>query len=829
MKLRKLPLALALCGLPFPTLAGTMQIVNDSGVPDSQVYVMLSGKALSPAAADMSIHAVGLDTSPTGLVCGQQLSTLTQSGTVPSERTGASLPLYQVTINTVNSGRLWVSYYGSGTAPSCAAGNGVVQFNGAAAPLNTEPYRYDKMEVTYDGTTWNANLTALDFLAIPMRMEAVSAAGTIDDSRSFYASIYTLGSAAYQLFGANSLGWNGTTPLRIYGPGTMTTNVNASTGSPAPYPSFAPYLASLVGITNLDTSGSQSFAELTQANGGAPVYVDDNGNTQYLEIPAYSASYDYGIQVQQASNGYNLALTPKSFTVTSGTLPSYLPSGGNVGITIPLTGKVLDRNLYATPLDSSTFQLASPITYPANCQTTACQESFYAAAVGNTVYGWVVANVTSGLVLGFFNRDASANSTADWYSSIPAMQPFGAARTWLDGFYDPYAALIFNASDAYGFPFSDRITVGVNPLLQSTDPNLRVTILADDMPDAPVATAAPGSTSGSLNVSWQAVPCYESGCTVGYTVAVWPPAPSMPQPSVGQTGLDITGLTPGVVYTVKVGAQITAGGVTSQSPVLPVQGVAAGTFSMAAVDPTNGVYGLNLNSNWQVPQGWSLEIAGNPFTAPTPVAVAATVGKNYFPVVLKNAAGNVVYQNSYEVELAAPKAGIVAPAGVHSFFQLTKNPVLGENNFGNSITLSPSGTGYDATDDVTTGTTRGLGAGNPLPWQVMDSSLVIGTPGNPIIGKQRQPVIALDCLFNAVEKLYPTDFPAGPATTWQATWTPSPTQPGVGRQYTNGNAMLISSDNNAWGILGGQAYNVGPAAGWLNQNHCTFPATPSNL
>ncbi|MGC9458122.1 MAG: beta-1,3-glucanase family protein, partial [Halothiobacillaceae bacterium] len=231
--------------------AATLQVVNDSGRSADEVYLLLSGQDLSATATQWHalktpLHLVDLDGTPPATTCAQPLSSWPKQGTTTSPRTSRTLDVYEVPIaDKITSGRLWVAY-GPANAVTGGKCEGFLQFSGSAAPKNTASYRYDKMEMTYDGSQWYANLTSLDFLAIPMQLETVDGSGTVTDQRSFQTSLTSLRQRVTDLFGSAAITGAGSDFLRIYGPGTLTTDVNADTGSPAPYPSFATYLASLV-------------------------------------------------------------------------------------------------------------------------------------------------------------------------------------------------------------------------------------------------------------------------------------------------------------------------------------------------------------------------------------------------------------------------------------------------------------------------------------------------------------------------------------------------------------------------------------------------------
>ncbi len=176
-----------------PSYALNVQVVNDSGQTPQDVYLTLSGGNSSDGQLENEV--------------GKPLSEITNS---------------TFSIGTISSGRLFVSYGGPYT----------VKEDGLEAPT-----RYDKIEFTNPGV---ADLTAVDFFAIPFDLQAFDASGA------------AVGSAlTYRCNTATIL-----EKLRAFAPGAEVRSPSgqflrflAPKNAPASYPSMEPYVKSMAGQT----------------------------------------------------------------------------------------------------------------------------------------------------------------------------------------------------------------------------------------------------------------------------------------------------------------------------------------------------------------------------------------------------------------------------------------------------------------------------------------------------------------------------------------------------------------------------------------------------
>ena len=168
-----------------------VQIVNQTGRPDSSIYVMLSGGSSSDGRLP--------DNTPVRL----------------SDIGGRRFPL-----TAISAGRIFFSY-----------GSPVNDAEPPAARI-----RYDKVELTYPGV---ANLTAVDFFGIPFRMQTLSAGGRVRGTLGYTAPTDTIVRALLRIPGARR--------ALIKTAAGQFARVLSPQLSPTSYPSFRPYVGSLAG------------------------------------------------------------------------------------------------------------------------------------------------------------------------------------------------------------------------------------------------------------------------------------------------------------------------------------------------------------------------------------------------------------------------------------------------------------------------------------------------------------------------------------------------------------------------------------------------------
>lgn len=683
----------------------TVQILNDSGNDDGSVFLLLTGNSVS---VDGNIQSLQLPQAKGATATAGALNLLSQNGSYTSPFTGQSLPIYEFTVNTLNSGRLLVSL-----------GTALTYSNNAAPTATGQSMRWDKIEFAFPNS--GADLTSIDFFGIPLQFDYLDANGTVLASMSYYTSTPTLltslfllsketMSAAFQenSGGTPTFGWNPTTDslssfLRVIGPQTFT----GDGGSPAPYPSFGDYLNALEQAgTEFTINGVGGVGSPAPANNNV-IYdytgtVTSDGNGGY--IVAFTGTTT-AVPSNTNGNGPFGLYTDSNGTTTDAQLPANLP------VTLNLTAGTLDNDIYGAVATAFTVG-----------QSTDSQKPNYLPPdlvnyTANSAYANLAGDFIAGLNFGYPGGTDGTNS-AVWYSNPPTPYPFAGARQTNDGFYNPFAAVLYNQSDAYGFPFSDRNGRPSPFVWQPADATtLRITILNDQRLDAPQVTVTqPEPTLVTLD--WPA-PNVPPGATLtGYQLEINPPLAgwdtNLPADSLTATA---GGLDPGTTYTFTLTAQgAAANGNAISSRPTTVTATTGGT-------PTSpsGEYTFQIALTWTAaappPTGAKFSIAGVDFTPTvgdkggTNAVVSGSAGQNVLPLLIQNGS-EIIYAGNYYISLIADGDGYnVDPNGA---FMLQ----------GNTQPLTQAGP-----------------PGTPPYANTGGNQLVIGTPFAPTTGKQTNQVV----------------------------------------------------------------------------------------
>ncbi len=668
-----------------------VELVNDSGLPDSQVYVLLqtpqsvNQKVSGPLTLLSNSGAAGVSGS------GVAMSTLGQpSKTIVSPFSNQARNVYPLAIQNLVSGQLNVSY-----------GQPVAITNGASPTADTL-YRYDKMEITYDESIrgGGGNLTSIDFYGIPIQVEVFHPGKSEPDplqTKTFYASTPTLLKTLAGLSPAmtSGVGWTRTvsggsfdpnstdfsTFARILSPNTIAA-ADTPQARPTPYPSFASYLASLQGQSfqlNGSQHGGYRYTATVVSDGNGGYNVECVGTTNQVPDPPPSGPN------QPAPLGSNLKVT------------LHFPLGQAGSPSDP--ARSMDFFIYACVANSLSYSIEG---YPFSGSGDALNNKVGYA--NSTAYGSIVGDVQAALNFGYPDSNFVApGGDVDALFGSPVVLPYpypfgGARRNPSDGFYNPYAAILYYLSDSYGHPYSDRLNAA-SPLysLQAGD-TVRVTFLPDQRLDAPLG-AVTSAGENSLSLSWPAV----TGAT-GYTVDVVPRTVGTVTVN-GGTSTTLTGLTSGTTYVISVKAQ-GAGGTASNS--LPFQGTTTGTR------PALATGGANFQLNLGLPNGLSnlsdleVRVAGQPVSPTANANFNVGFGTAILDLEIRSKSrGEVVYRNNYFLDVDAIGSGSF---GFGLPFELLYNL--------NGLTVAAIGKGPNDPQPA---------GGYPLT----GNGLVIGTPFTP--------------------------------------------------------------------------------------------------
>ena len=293
-------------------------------------------------------------------------------------------------------------------------------------------------------------------------------------------------------------------------------------------------------------------------------------------------------------------------------------------------------------------------------------------ALTNSVYGYIQADVLAALNFGYMNgkwdqtqNNGNGLSTA-WFGLPPVPYPFGQARAANDGHYNPWAAMMYNHSDAYGFAFSDRPgRVSPDIPLPTDGGTLRIWILPDSRLDAPLVQVIETGQQ-HVKLRWPRVAGAHH-----YTVTWSPPleqaAVVIDQPAQGSAFVDykIENLHPGTPYTVSVGAIATLERKASLE--VPVNVTTQGTPATPSAGNVQFMFGFNwtppsymspppvvtiggATGTWQaLPQGGM----GYVMTGTTPFTVSPP-GSTALLNVSGSCAGNQCIAQSLSASTAAP-------------------------------------------------------------------------------------------------------------------------------------------------------------------------------
>lgn len=727
-----------------------VQLVNDSNLHDSQVYALLTGKGIGWTSSGVPGGLAYLDigVNPTGTQTAGPLSGLTPCGSVTSPYTGALRPVYQFSVAAISSGRLMVSY-----ATPVAVTNG-------AFPNGAESFRWDKMELAYPAPG-GADLTSMDFFGIPMQYDYLDAGNNVIATMTYYASTGTI---LNQLYGLSAQmgsafrpsGWTpsqGVSPfIRVMGPSLLASN--STTGSPAPYPSYASYLASLVGQSFADNGFSNAgcpaipysykgkFASdgnggyavtLTGTTSGAPCGIPPgattaqgtatiaNGALKAVTITNPGSDYFSGAPTVTFTGGGGTGAQGTATLSSSGTVSGVTISNGGTGYTSAPT-----VTFAAPPTPPATVALPPNLTVtvnlPAPSSTAGYDVNLYGApataftvpttgmtpqqiaSVPNSLYAVIAGDFMAGMNFGYAGKGSNVpQNTANWYSNPPTLYPFGGARKTNDGYYNPYAAVFYNLSDAYGFAYSDR---GGRPSpfvpVPSGATTLRVTILNDTRLDAPIVTVS-NPTKTSLTIAWPA----SSGAT-GYAVKVTYGG-GIPVPGVTLTpatpspaGTTIAGLSAGTTYQISVTA---TGPNSTQSYTVPVYATTTGQIT----PPSGSIpFGTSLswsaNTSGQMPAGYQVAINNAPYTLGASAPIQGAPGLNIYGLTITDAGSKTVYQGNYVVNLSSLTPSSIPPGvtfgapNVGSSFAKGTTAVSG--GAVTSVTVTNGGSGYTSVPGV---------------------------------------------------------------------------------------------------------------------------------
>jgi hypothetical protein len=365
-----------------PSYALNIQVVNDSGRPPPDVYLTLHGEPL---------HGTEFAGSTDGQLKNNEPKPLSEI------RNGT------FSIGEINAGRLYVSY---------ARG-----FPGLEA--EQAPMRYDKIELTNPGV---ADLTAVDFFAIPFDLQAFDASGAAVGSALTYRC-----STATILEKLRALAPG----AEVRSPSGQFLRFNSPQHAPGSYPSMKPYVVSMAGqqieVNDVFSKAKQAPRELHYKGTFAP----DGSITLTGTITA---------QAYEAEPAKELPA--KELHIEGTTLPEGIYTGNG------------------------------PYAVGGN-----------AANVGeNNEYSVIYRDIVAGFALGYWGG-IYGNNSLNWLKMPDLAAARSGPASYAT--YDQYAAIIGEYSSAYGYSFHDLGPTPVQLSLNESVATLRLTIDADQGPATP--------------------------------------------------------------------------------------------------------------------------------------------------------------------------------------------------------------------------------------------------------------------------------------------------------------------------------------------------------
>jgi len=623
-----------LIGLTIPALAQvTIEIVNDSGRPDTNVFVKVPGYYV-PGHGDATLIPgrlfVDLGNATPPNPSSVALSSLAADGSAPAYQalstiSGRTNTVYSVQVDYINSGGIYFtfdrpfSFTGRTPSPPPDSSGNAYRYDYAEFTINDADAQNNAVDVTY-----------VDKFGIPLQMEWFK--GTNLAAGAYvYASTKTL----VKEFAANGLEQavfslsesNITAGWRYEGPDSYTNfarilapqKTSGAGFSVFPYPDVSDYLNSVMGSSN-------AF----RLNGTSP------------QAGYYYVGYE--VSLSAGTNGWLVAMAPGSNPPPfNSNLITGLPYTNT--ITFPIPAGNASQYVYGAPV--------GPTLYWVNgTQVTNTAGPTY------PVETWMIGDVLSALNFGFWGGAYGTNS-ADWFSPVSwSSFPFGSARLVNDNCYNPYAALIYDYADPYSFAFSERITPDVL-LAPGNGERIRITILPDDRLDAPVVMppSAEAVSSNSITLNWGQV----DGAG-GYRVTVLRPLNVPPvEVSSNATSCTLSNLLPGTPYVMAVqSAAVGAGGNPVTTPFRPVTATtlglptpSAGDFTQVQVtfstaDPYYQLGKVYINNIELLP------VNGQWLANGVPARWLAPVGTNQVVVTVVGANHEVLFSDWLVFVLAAP-------------------------------------------------------------------------------------------------------------------------------------------------------------------------------
>jgi hypothetical protein len=374
-----------------------------------------------------------------------------------------------VAISSYTSGRIYVCYGQNWTIPSTSGAGYEPGFN-AVTDANFF-LRYDKMEITYDGTnaTGGADMTSIDFWSIPMSIN-----GTLSGNDVCSFSGLLNNATAQEVYTALDAITYPNQPSGVTGPGGPDGNtlpacvpggyVQFSPKSPVPTNTFCRIL------------GPSVYPPFSPAPSGIPVFPYDT-----LEAYLQNLLLQFGPNTPVINNINNLgngivanisdqflgsgAATGPQFEAQAYSLTATIDS--NQMITLKGTGSVvgaITMTITAQDMLNPTGIYGCNANYTVNGTYTTPQNDLYGRIAGDFLAGLSIGAVGSMVAvesIAVGSLPVGWQLSSAWWN-IPTNKLYANLQP-KNAFYNEYSAIMSSFSQAYSFPYSDRFAN--NPLM----------------------------------------------------------------------------------------------------------------------------------------------------------------------------------------------------------------------------------------------------------------------------------------------------------------------------------------------------------------------------
>ncbi|WP_372097264.1 hypothetical protein [Tistrella mobilis] len=438
----------------------TLTVTNNSGTPDTDVYLGFWGSSLSA----------------------------TINGAAMTAQTWYALSkITSFTIEDTTSGRIYVAY----SATSCT-------IDPNASILTGNDDIFDKFELTFDGTpTGCADLTAIDFWSIPMSLEA-SFQGTSTGSLAGLTGS-TTAADVYTALAALS------DPVQSTPAAKAVIAAFAADGNPLPAGVSQQLLNPASGVV---TDGSGNFVRIIGPNSYPPFGSPSTDALPGLPATPYDTFLSYYDALIETFGPKTTAPVPGFTSLGGGTIALIK---GNFAGNDQETGPTYEAQTYdltasidaagTITLSGSTGQFSTVtitidrwnLLNPAASYGATPSFSLNGGALqtpGNDVWGWVLGDLFAGLNIGAIGSAVTVQgsggtiavgdmASSDWFSTLPGQSLLFAALwpTGITNHWNQWAAALNPCSQAYNFAFAERFSAPQLNLNPASVDTLTVTLL----------------------------------------------------------------------------------------------------------------------------------------------------------------------------------------------------------------------------------------------------------------------------------------------------------------------------------------------------------------